>query len=251
MRSQDRTQHPNKKRKTPPVEFPKHSTETPRMGQIQKRVEEMKVNRSNDDSAEADIIDELSKETKSDESEPEVAAEQVSEPQEEAPQDAASQQETVPPVEQQKSQEETEEPSKDIETDVEEAAPIVDAEMSNATRRRANGLKRIPNLDRPIELDPQEYNRKRKASEKLAGSPFSSPLPKRAKESESSMKSTISEETNDNEKPFSTITNPQPSPQPVLVGIESISFLFSTPNIPLERILCVCLYQSVCCGQVR
>jgi hypothetical protein len=195
------------------------------MGQIQKRVEKMKVNRSNDDSADTDTMQDPSKETKSDDSEPESTAEQVSDHPEEAAQEPASQQGTTPPVEEEKSQKESEELPKDIETDGEEAAPVVDAEMSNATRRRANGLKRIPNLDRPIDIDTQEYNRKRKASEKLAGSPFSSPLPKRAKESESSMKSTISEEASESDKLSSITTNSQPlqlSPQPVLVSTQPL-----------------------------
>jgi hypothetical protein len=155
------------------------------MGQIQKKVEEMKVNRLSGGSYQTDPINGLTK------SETDHTALR-----EQKENDAADQPPSTPTKGEQEKPQIAEPDAQDIETDEEEASVPVDTEMSVAARRRANGLKRIVHLDRPIEIDPQEYNRKRKASEKLAGSPFSSPAAKRAKEdAESRTKSpTITEE---------------------------------------------------------
>ena len=199
---QDQDTHLNKKRKTPPIESESSHqvSETPRMGQIQKKVEEMKVNRLSGGPYQTDPINGLTT------PQTDNAAGREQEPEKEN--DAADQPPSTPTKEDQAKPEVAEPEAQEIETDEEEAASApVDTEMAVAARRRADGLKRLAHLDRPIEIDPQEYNRKRKASEKLAGSPFSSPAAKRAKEdAQSRIKSpTITEEKNESTlKPPST-----------------------------------------------
>jgi hypothetical protein len=160
------------------------------MGQIQKKVEEMKVNRHSEGPYQTDPINGLTNPQTDN-------AAGLEEPEKEN--DAADQPPSTPNKEEQAKLEVTEPEAQEIETDEEEASVPVDTEMAVTARRRANGLKRLVHLDRPIEIDPQEYNRKRKASEKLAGSPFSSPAAKRAKEdAQSRIKSpTITEEKNE------------------------------------------------------
>lgn len=178
------------------------------MGQIQKKVEEMKVNRLSGGPYHADPINGLTK------SETDDVAGREQEPGKEN--GAADQPPSTPTKGEQAKPQTAESEAQDIDTDDEEASAPVDTEMAVAARRRANGLKRIALLDRPIEIDPQEYNRKRKASEKLAGSPFSSPAAKRAKDdAESRTKSpTIAEEKSEpNSKPPSTPQGPFSSPQ--------------------------------------
>ncbi|KAG8807593.1 hypothetical protein FRC17_004389 [Serendipita sp. 399] len=200
--------HQTKKRKTPPIESPLQPAETPRMGQIQERVEKMRVNRMSGGSLETDALQTLARIESADAEQRPKSPSKEKGPIEQ--QESPTEKEGEPPHEEKQSQDEHE-----IETDTEEAPAIVDTEMAQPPRRtKLNGLKRIVNLDRPIEID-QEYNRKRKASEKLAGSPFSSPAAKRAKE-DFSIKPTIDEEKSE-PKPPST---PQPSSpaKPVMKG---------------------------------
>jgi hypothetical protein len=201
------------------------------VGLIQKQVEDMKMNRRSLDGPGVDI-DELAKSTSADE--PEQAPEK----------EAAARAPSTPPKEEKQNKDDTtaEPDAQDIETDSDEPTPPVDIGMTSPARRRLNGLKRIPNLDRPIEIDPQEYNRKRKASEKLAGSPFASPVAKRAKEDGLSIKSTIVEEK------LEVFKNPSPprSPaKPLVTLMVPLSIAFA--DYFLEGFLRFCLRNvSIC-----
>ncbi|KAG8783526.1 hypothetical protein FRB91_004273 [Serendipita sp. 411] len=198
--------HQTKKRKTPPFDSPLQASETPRVGQIQERVEKMRMNRMSGGPLDGDALQSLAR-TESADSERPRSPLKEREPVEE--------QQASPTVkERETDMEKQNQDDHEIETDTEETPAVVDAEMAQPPRRKVNGLKRIVNLDRPIEID-LEYNRKRKASEKLAGSPFSSPAAKRAKE-DFSIKPTIDEEKIE-PKPPST---PQPSSpaKPALKG---------------------------------
>ena len=223
---QDDDSHPSKKRKTPPIESSEPSrpdSETPRVGQIQKKVEEMKMNRISGGPYPVDPINGLTK------SPPNDAPNQ--EQQVDKDKDAADQPPTTPPKDEPVKPENADAEAQDIETDSEEASAPVDTEMAVA-RRRGNGLKRIVHLDRPIEIDPQEYNRKRKASEKLAGSPFASPAAKRTKEDDASrIKSpTIAEERSD---PLLSVKPPSTPQAPVSSSL--VSYIRSWPNMYLKR----------------
>lgn len=211
---QDQDPHPSKKRKTPPVESNPDS-ETPRVGQIQKKVEEMKMNRVSGGPYQVDPINGLTKSPPNDNTDQEQLPDKDK--------DAADQPPTTPPKDDTGKPENADAEVQDIETDSEETSAQVDTEMAVA-RRRANGLKRITHLDRPIEIDPQEYNRKRKASEKLAGSPFSSPAAKRTKEEDASrLKSpTITEEKSDPNLSTKLLSTPQ---APVSSGLVSTEIL--------------------------
>lgn len=164
------------------------------------------MNRRSIDGPSVDI-DDLAKSGTADEPEPEPAKD-TTEPASPKEETQKSTEATAPEVE-----------SQDIETDSDEPAPPVDTSITSPARRRLNGLKKIPLLDRPIEVDPQEYNRKRKASEKLAGSPFASPAAKRAKEDDSSVKSTIFEEVAE------SVKNPSPPRSPAKPAL--VSFLLT------------------------
>lgn len=213
--------HPNKKRKTPPIESASQELETPRMGQIQKKVEQMKVNRMSGGPLSMDPIQDLAK----------VSSSSVPERDQDKDKDAADQPPATPPREQDNDKDENaEKPQEDepqekpeeIETDNEDTPPIADTEMGLPPRRRTNGLEKVIR-DRPIEVDQQEYNRKRKASEKLAGSPFSSPAAKRTKEDNFSVKPTIVEE-----KVEQSVKSPStPSSKPVLKGFSAFASVTS------------------------
>jgi hypothetical protein len=172
----------------------------------------MKVNRMSGGPLNVDPVQDLAK----------IPETSVTQRDQDKDKDAADQPPATPPRENEEEKEEkTENPQEngpegkqeDIETDSEDAPPVADTEMGLPPRRRtANGLEKVIR-DRPIEVDQQEYNRKRKASEKLAGSPFSSPAAKRAKEDNLSVKPTIIEE-----KVEQTVKSPStPSSKPVLV----------------------------------
>lgn len=207
--------HQNKKRRTPPIDSAAPASETPRVGQIQERVEKMRVNRMSGGPVDSDVLRELAQTPDTPASQPEKDA---SQPKEVVPV-------TTSPKDKVGESGNTNEESQGIEADTDEPPAIVDTEMSQPFRRRPNGLKRIVNLDRPIELD-QDYNRKRKASEKLAGSPFSSPAAKRAKE-DVSTKPTIEEEERSDlniTKPPSTPATAASSPaKPVLKGFSAFA----------------------------
>lgn len=214
--------HPSKKRKTPPIESEpsRPDSETPRVGQIQKKVEEMKVNRISGGPYQTDPINGLST------SPPNDGADQEQQPDKDK--DAADQPPTTPPKDDTAKPEGADAEQQEIETDSEETSAPVDVEMG-VSRRRANGLKRIVHMDRPIEIDPQEYNRKRKASEKLAGSPFSSPAAKRAKEDDASrVKSpTITEEKSD---PSLNVGPPSTPQAPASSGLKGFSAFASVAS---------------------
>jgi len=112
--TQGRDLHPSKKRRTPPISSePSHQdSETPRVGQIQKKVEEMKVNRISGGPYYIDPINGLTK--------PPTDGLTAREQEPEKEKDAVDQPPSTPNKEEQAKSEKTDPENQEIETDDEE-----------------------------------------------------------------------------------------------------------------------------------